>query len=70
MAVLLCSSEGSNRMACQRSTWSIPDCVRTDLQMMLVVASATALPAHAIPRMSQAGHAVSPIETGIDEREE
>jgi hypothetical protein len=68
-----CSAPASAKLhglpALDCAAWSIPDCVRTDLQTVLVVAIATALPVHAIPRKSQARPAISPRETGIDERE-
>src|SRR5262245_48222339 len=51
---------GLSALGC--ATWSIPDCVQTDLRIVLAVATATTLPRHAIPRKSQARPAMSPIE--------
>src|SRR5678816_393657 len=56
---------GLSALGC--ATWSIPDCVRTDLRTVLTVATATALPRHAIPRKSQARPAISLIEGGEKE---
>src|SRR5687767_7036324 len=53
---------GVSALAC--ATWSIPGCVRVDLRTVLVVAAATALFSHAIPRKSQGRPAMSSTEEG------